>query len=119
MKRIALTLLLPLALTGCDRIYDRMGMPDPAKIEAEAKAIGASCRQSGRGLEECYELNPRSPKAAVFDGWKEMNEYMAQRNMEAVSPTGGKPAKSESGKAAGTAEAAPKEQSAKSAEKGH
>ncbi len=100
MKRIAL-LLLPLALAGCDRIYERMGMPDPARIEAEAKAIGASCRHAGRGLEDCYGLNPKAPKAAVFAGWKEMNEYMAQRNMEAVPPAGAGP-----GTAAASAESA-------------
>ena len=113
MKRIALTLFLPLALAGCDRISERMGMPDPAKIEAEAKAIGASCRHAGRGLEECYELNAKAPKAAVFDGWKEMNEYMAQRNMEAVPPAGSKTLHGEAGKAAGAAEASPKDAAAK------
>lgn len=86
MNRLAIAvLLLPLA-AGCDRIQERLGMPDPAKVAAEGQAIGSACRHAGRGLEDCYRLNPGASKAAVYDGWKEMNEYMRKNNMEAVSP---------------------------------
>ncbi|WP_126459113.1 hypothetical protein [Sulfuritortus calidifontis] len=86
MMRIAALLLIPFLLAGCDVVKDRMGIKDPVKVEAEAKAIGASCRLSGRGLEDCYNLNPGSPRAAIYAGWREMNEYMAERKMEAQPP---------------------------------
>ncbi|MEW5891967.1 MAG: hypothetical protein AB1697_02320 [Pseudomonadota bacterium] len=86
MMRIACLLLIPFLLAGCDVIKDRMGIKDPVKVEAEAKAIGASCRLSGRGLEDCYNLNPGYPRAAIYAGWREMNEYMAERKMEAQPP---------------------------------
>lgn len=62
-------------------------MPAPAKVLAEGKAVGGACRHAGRGLEDCYRLNPRADKAAVYEGWKEMNEYMAKNNMQAVPPS--------------------------------
>lgn len=86
MKRIILALLALPLLTGCDAVKDRLGLPDPAKQEAEGNAIGSACRHAGRGLEDCYKLNPRAPKAAVYAGWKEMNEYMLKNKMESVPP---------------------------------
>jgi hypothetical protein len=73
-------------LSGCDQISERAGFPDPGKIEAEGKAIGGACRHAGRGLEDCYRLNKLAEKAAVYAGWKEMNEYMVKNNMQAVEP---------------------------------
>ncbi len=105
MKR---ALILPMALTlltGCDRLYERAGLPDPAKVLAEGKAIGGACRHAGRGLEDCYALNPTAAKSAIYDGWKEMNEYMAKNGMQAIPPeinlktrlkSGGKAQESES-----------------------
>jgi hypothetical protein len=74
-------------LAGCDQLAERAGLPDPAKIEADGKAIGGACRNAGRGLEDCYRLNKESSKAAVFAGWKEMNEYMLKNNMQTIEPT--------------------------------
>ncbi|NTV97307.1 MAG: hypothetical protein HGA75_18155 [Thiobacillus sp.] len=89
---IAIVMLLP-ALSACDALKDRMGIPDPAKVEAEGKAVGGACRHAGRGLEDCYVLNPKADKSAVFAGWKEMNEYMIKNNMQAMVPeVSGKPA---------------------------
>ena len=69
---------------GCERL----GIPDPAKAaaerDAEGKAIGAACRHTGRSLEDCYGLNERALKAAVFSGWREMNDYMVSNKMETV-----------------------------------
>jgi hypothetical protein len=86
MKRILLVLLALPLVTGCDVVKQRMGIQDPAKLEAEGNAIGSACRHAGRGLEDCYKLNPKAPKAAVFSGWKEMNEYMLKNNMQAMPP---------------------------------
>ncbi|NWG87534.1 MAG: hypothetical protein HXY26_08515 [Hydrogenophilaceae bacterium] len=113
MMRIAPLLLIPFLLAGCDVVKDRMGIKDPAKVEAEAKAIGASCRLSGRGLEDCYSLNESYPKAPIYAGWKEMNEYMAQRNMEAQPPQ-----VDETGKAADAAHGETAKEPAKETAKG-
>jgi hypothetical protein len=86
MKPLLLVLLLLPLVAGCDAIQQKLGIQDPARLAAEGKAIGSACRHAGRGLEDCYKLNPKVPKAAVFDGWKEMNEYMLKNNMEAVAP---------------------------------
>lgn len=66
-----------LALAGCE--IPGLG-PDPriAQREAEAKAIGGACRHALRGLEDCFTLNPKAPKAMVFAGWKEMDQYMRE-----------------------------------------
>ncbi len=81
-------LLLLLLLAGCDQLGALLELPDPQKeaaaIEAEGKAIGGACRHSGRALEDCYAMNPKAQKAAVFSGWREMNDYMMQSNMQSV-----------------------------------
>ncbi len=82
---LTLTIALTL-LSGCERLYERAGLPNPAKMEAEGRAIGSACRHAGRGLEDCFTLNPNAPKAAIFEGWKEMNEYMMKHNMQAMPP---------------------------------
>lgn len=86
MKRLSLLLVLLAALTGCEQL----GIPDSAKEaakkEAEGKAIGAACRQSGRALEDCFALNPAAVKSSVFTGWREMNDYMAENKLEVVKP---------------------------------
>jgi hypothetical protein len=38
----------------------------------------------GRSVEDCYANNKRAEKAAVFAGWKEMNDYMRENNIAAV-----------------------------------
>ena len=70
-----------LLLAGCE--IPGLG-PDPrvAQRDAEAKAIGGACRHALRGLEDCYTLNPKASKAAVFAGWKEMDAYMRENKLE-------------------------------------
>ena len=87
--RLSSTLFLVLstfALIGCDRL----GIPDPARDaaikEAEAKATGSACRHAGRGIEDCYALNPDAGRAAVYAGWKEMNDYMRENKIEEIKP---------------------------------
>ena len=86
MKRLLVIAALLPALSACDALKDRMGLPDPAKVEAEGKALGAGCRHAGQGLEDCYRLNPEADKSAIFAGWKEMNEYMLKNNMQSMPP---------------------------------
>jgi hypothetical protein len=88
-----------LLLAACD--IPGLG-PDPriAMREAEGKAIGGACRYAVRGIEECYELNPKALKTAVFEGWREMDQYMRENKIEGqpANPPADKPA-AEAGKA--------------------
>lgn len=85
MKTSLLILALPLLLTACD--IPGLG-PDPriAQREADAKAIGAGCRHALRGIEDCYSRNEKAPKTAVFEGWKEMDQYMRENKMDGIPP---------------------------------
>lgn len=83
-----------LALLTCSLLLlgacEPLGIPDPAKEaaakEAEGKAIGSACRHAMRAIEDCYTLNPRAQKAAVYQGWREMDEYMRENKLEGVAP---------------------------------
>jgi hypothetical protein len=88
MSKIVPPLLCALLLTGCEQL----GLEDPAKIaaarEAEGRAIGSACRHSGRALEECYDLNKKVSKAAIFTGWRDMDAYMRENNIQVIPPAG-------------------------------
>ena len=56
--------------------------------EAEGKAVGGACRHAARSVEVCYVNNKRADKAAVFAGWREMNDYMRDIKIEPVAPQG-------------------------------
>jgi hypothetical protein len=112
-------LLAPLCgflLAGCEQL----GIEDPAKIEAareaEGKAIGGACRHSGRALEDCYKLNGKASKAAIYAGWRDMDAYMRENNI-AVVPSGGASAANKKAPAseAAPADAAPKASATQSA----
>ena len=80
-------LLCSLGLSGCELL----GIESPTSLatrkEAEGKAIGGACRHAGRAIEDCYTLNRRADKGAVFSGWREMNDYMRDNKIDAVPPT--------------------------------
>jgi hypothetical protein len=73
-------------LSGCDQL----GIETPQKATerqvAEAKAIGSACRHAMRAIEDCYTLNPKADKSAVFGGWREMDEYMRENKLDGVAP---------------------------------
>jgi hypothetical protein len=75
-----------LALTGCDQLGIETPAKQAAEVTADGKAVGAACRHAGRAIEDCYALNPKAHKAAVFEGWREMNDYMTKNKIEVVSP---------------------------------
>lgn len=85
-----LAALLAGSLAGCEQVQNKLGIEDPAaklaKLEAEGKAIGSACRQSGRAIEDCYSVYTWVPKAAVFGGWREMDSYMRENKLEIVEP---------------------------------
>lgn len=76
-------------LAGCE--IPGLG-PDPRVVqrEAEAKAVGGACRHALRGLEDCFTLNPKSNKALVFAGWKDMDQYMRENKIEGTPSVLGK-----------------------------
>lgn len=89
LTRATLTLpLIALALAACDQL----GIETPAqvatRIEADGKAVGGACRHAGRALEDCYLLNRRASKAAVYAGWRDMDAYMRENGIAVVAPMG-------------------------------
>jgi hypothetical protein len=74
-----LALAFALALLGCNK-------EDTTQLAADGKATGAACRHAGRAIEDCFSLNPEALRSAMFDGWKEMNDYMRENNIAAVTP---------------------------------
>jgi len=58
--------------------------PKAVQREADAKAIGGACRFGLRSIEDCYALNPKASKSAVFTGWKEMDQYMRDNKVEGI-----------------------------------
>lgn len=86
MRRPLQPLLLAalLVLAGCDQLGIESPAAVAAKREAEGKAIGAGCRHAARSVEACYSLNKRADKAAVFAGWREMNDYMRENKLDAM-----------------------------------
>ena len=75
-----------LLLSGCDMLGLESATAVAARREAEGKAIGGACRHAGRAIEDCYALNRKADKAAVFAGWREMNDYMRENKIEPVPP---------------------------------
>lgn len=95
MLRALLALALLPVTAGCDQIAEVLELPNPSRIEAEGRAIGGACRHAGRSLEDCYMLNPGAAKAAVFAGWRDMNDYMMEHKLDVVPSrltAGGAPA---------------------------
>jgi hypothetical protein len=89
MRRLALVFAaVPAALliAGCDML----GIDSPEKIaaqrEADGKAIGSACRHAGRAIEDCFLIYKKSDRAAIFAGWRDMNDYMRENKIEPVAP---------------------------------
>ena len=88
MHRLALiaSLLAAAALAGCDML----GLDSTEKLaaarDADGRAIGGACRHAGRAIEDCYALNRKAERAAVFAGWRDMNDYMRENKIEPVAP---------------------------------
>lgn len=115
MRRLALSLILALGLpvlTGCDALGIESTEQVNARKEADGKAIGSACRHASRAIEDCYTLNPKASRPAVFAGWREMDEYMRENKLEGVAPVVPRPGKGAS-PGATTAEAEPDAEPAK------
>ena len=77
---------LCLLASGCDQLGIESAATVLAKKEADGKATGGACRHAGRAIEDCYTLNKKTDKAAMYAGWREMSEYMRENKLEPVLP---------------------------------
>jgi hypothetical protein len=90
MRRFLLTLAVAISasyfLTGCDMLGIESAEKIAATREADGKAIGSACRHAGRAIEDCFTIYKRADRAAVFAGWRDMNDYMRENKIEPVPP---------------------------------
>lgn len=90
MRTLLIAAVLAAVLPGCDIIQQQMGIEDPAakaaKADAEGRAVGGACRQSGRAIEDCYAIYSWVPKASTYEGWRDMDAYMRENKLETVEP---------------------------------
>ncbi len=84
-RGLLLIFLMPL-LAGCEQLGLENHAAEQAREEAEGKAIGGGCRQTGRPLEECYQNNRKASKAAIYAGWRDMDAYMRENKIEEIKP---------------------------------
>ena len=79
-------------LAGCDQLGIETPQKAAERQQGEAKAIGSACRHAMRAIEDCYTLNSKADKSAVFAGWREMDEYMRENKLEGIAPVVPRPA---------------------------
>ena len=85
--RLSVALLLAaVGAAGCNLFGSEAAEAAAARREADGKAVGGACRHAGRAIEDCYTLNRRADKSAVYAGWREMNDYMRENKLEPVAP---------------------------------
>ena len=85
-RRPFLLLAVLCTLAGCDQLGLEAASVTAARVDADGKAVGAACRHGGRAIEDCFTLNKRVDKAAIYAGWREMDDYMRENKLEAVEP---------------------------------
>ena len=90
LRTLLIAVSLLLGLPGCDAVQQKLGIEAPAvkaaQLDAEGKAVGGACRQSGRAIEDCYSIYSWLPKAAIYEGWRDMDIYMRENKLETVEP---------------------------------
>lgn len=101
-------LLAALLIAGCDMLGIETAAQIAEQKDAEGRAIGSACRHALRSIEDCYRANPKASKSSVFAGWREMDQYMRENNIQGM-PASDAPA---------PATAAPAAEGAKKAEEG-
>ena len=90
LGKIFLLGALTVSLQACDVIQQELGIEDPAanaeRADAEGRAVGGACRQSGRAIEDCYSIYAWLPKASIYEGWRDMDAYMRENKLETIAP---------------------------------
>ena len=112
LRRPILLLAILSTLAGCDQLGLEAASVTAARVEADGKAVGAACRHGGRAIEDCFTLNKRVDKAAIYAGWRDMDDYMRENKLEAVVPTLGPDGKKTAGADDGSVDSAKADASA-------
>ncbi len=90
VRTFLIAAVLLFGLNGCDIIQQQMGIEDQvakaARTDGEGRAVGGACRQSGRAIEDCYAIYSWLPKAAIYEGWRDMDAYMRDNKLETIEP---------------------------------
>jgi hypothetical protein len=84
-----IAVVLAVLLSGCDAIQQQMGIETAAKMahdDADGRAVGGACRQSGRAIEDCYAIYSWLPRASIYEGWRDMDAYMRENKLETIVP---------------------------------
>ena len=84
---LALALTAVVSTAGCDMLGIESSEKTAAIREADGKAVGGACRHAGRAIEDCYAIYKKADRAAIFAGWRDMNDYMRENKIDAVAPT--------------------------------
>ena len=90
LRASLIAVALSLGLSACDMIQQQMGIESQAakdaRADADGKAVGGACRQSGRAIEDCYSIYSWLPRASVYEGWRDMDAYMRDNKLETIVP---------------------------------
>ena len=90
LRASLIAVALSFSLSACDMIQQQMGIESQAakdaRADADGKAVGGACRQSGRAIEDCYSIYSWLPKASIYEGWRDMDAYMRDNKLETVEP---------------------------------
>jgi predicted nucleic acid-binding Zn-ribbon protein len=73
-------------LSGCDQLGLESASAVAERRLADGKAVGGACRHASRAIEDCYTLNRKTDKAAIYAGWREMDDYMRENKLTPVLP---------------------------------
>jgi hypothetical protein len=92
-----------LSLAACDQLGIETPQKAAERQEADSKAVGSACRHALRAIEDCYTLNPKAEKSAVFAGWREMDEYMRENKLDGILPVVPRPVPQAASKASAPA----------------
>ena len=90
MRRPVLAVFLAVIATVSLSACDMLGIESPEKVaaarDADGKAVGGACRHAGRAIEDCFAIYKKADRAAIFAGWRDMNDYMRENKIEPVTP---------------------------------
>ena len=56
----------------------------PPRARPTARRSVGACRHAGRAIEDCFAIYKKADRAAVFAGWRDMNDYMRENKIEPV-----------------------------------